>query len=457
MSKELERFSHIDEFDNVLVADENGTVIYYDIADLAIVADIGLRPEDFIGNKVTSFYTNLTDENSTIMNVLRSGQPILHHEQQMKTKVGSIIYSISSTYPIFEQERIIGAIEFSKHVYTKENIHLLNQLASHPIYRKNHTIYTIDDIQTSNEKMLQIKNQIRRVALTSSPILIYGKTGTGKDVVAQAIHNASERFARPFVTINCAALPENGLEAELFGTVEGYATNTSERPGLFEQANGGSVFLDKIEELPVRFQSKLLAVIEEKKVRRLGSTTDIFLDFRVISATTELPEKLMENQTLREDLYYRLSVVECHLPQLNERKEDLPLLLHHFMLFYNRHLNQHVRTIDPAILPIFEQYDWPGNIRELKNSVERLFIQSMNDTLSAVDLPKRMLATQKEQISPLSIDLERNNLRDLVEAYEKEIIALQLTNSNGVLAETARRLGLSKQSLKYKLTKYELG
>ncbi|ARK31843.1 Arginine utilization regulatory protein RocR [Halalkalibacter krulwichiae] len=244
--KQFEQFDQLSKFDNVLIADQNGDIIFYDLADLNVLKQLDSRPEDFLGKNVTTFYKNLTNENSTVMRVLASGDPLCNIEQEMVTTNGSVIKSFSSTFPIKENDAIIGAIEFSKHFYPKEDIHYLDHYASHKIYRKNNTIYTIDDIITAHPLMEAIKERIEKVARTSSTVLIFGKTGTGKEVVAQAIHNLSDRYNKPFISLNCGAIPESLLESTLFGTTKGSFTGAQDMPGLFEQAEGEPCFLMRL-------------------------------------------------------------------------------------------------------------------------------------------------------------------------------------------------------------------
>ena len=310
-------------------------ILFYDLADLNVLKEIGVRPEEFMGKHITSFYKNLTNENSTIMKVIRTGKAVINQRQELMTKNGDLVVSINSTYPIQEDDTIIGAIEFSKHFYTKENIQSLDKFAGNKVYRKNNTIYTIENIISANPKMEAVKNKIKKIAKSNSTILIYGKTGTGKEMVAQAIHNLSDRYGSPFISINCGAIPPNLLESTLFGTVKGSFTGATDKPGLFEEAEGGTLFLDEINSLDYYLQVKLLKAIEEKMIRRIGGSRNISVDIRVISATNEDPDILVADKRLREDLYYRLGVVQIDLPELKERIEDIERLLEYYITFYN--------------------------------------------------------------------------------------------------------------------------
>jgi arginine utilization regulatory protein len=455
MLSDLKEYDNLSDFNNVLIVDEFGQTLFYDFADLNVLAELGYRPEDYLGKKVTSFYTNLTDENSTIMAVLRTGKAVCNVSQEMLTKRGSVFLSKSSTYPIFDQDQIKGAIEFSRHYYPKESMQYLDRYSKHKVYRKNNTIYTIDDLITGNEKMKQIKSKIERIAKHDSTTLIYGKTGTGKEVVAQAIHNAGNRFAKPFVSLNCGAIPENLAESIFWGVEQHSGTDVDVQKGVFEKANGGTLFLDEIYALETHLQAKLLKAIEEKTIRRIGGTMDIQLDLRIISATNEDPEILLAEKRLREDLYYRLSVIQIDLPELKDRKDDIEPLIWNFIRFYNQQMESTIESIDQEVIDCLRLYNWPGNIRELKNVIETAFNNSANGTIMLDDIPSRVRKSMTSFTAPIK-GRTIMDLKDAVDEYEKNIIAHELQNANGVIAETARRLGVSKQTLKYKLVKYEL-
>lgn len=305
---------------------------------------------------------------------------------------------------------------------------------------------------------LQPAAKIQKIAKTGSTVLIYGKTGTGKEVVAQAIRNLSNRYGKPFISLNCGAIPANLLEGTLFGTTKGSFTDSQDMPGLFELADGGTLFLDEINSLDFNLQVKLLKAIEEKSVRRVGGKKNIHLDIRVISATNEDPERLLADKRLREDLYYRLGVVQIDLPTLAERKEDIALLLSHYVRFYNNNMNMTIEGFEPDAWECFMRYDWPGNIRELKNAVETAYNQAVTDHITIEDIPRRIrrLAESNSLVPVQEMSSPELSLKEAVDDYEKSLIEREWRSSTGKIAETARRLGISKQLLKYKLDKHRL-
>ncbi|CEG26391.1 sigma-54 interaction domain-containing protein [Bacillus sp. B-jedd] len=456
METAIKELKNLADYDNVLVVDRNGVILFYDLADVKILKTLGMRPEEFIGSRITSFYTNLTEENSTLLSAIRTGESLCNVRQEMKTRTGNEYISMNSTFPIKQGEEIVGAIEFSKHFFKKPDIRVIDQYAGHKIYRKNNTIYTINDIITENPGMLEIKRKIERIARSDSTVFLYGSTGTGKEMVAQAIHNAGSRYGKQFLSLNCGAIPPNLIESTLFGTVKGSFTGSEDMPGAFEQANGGTLFLDEINSLDLHLQVKLLKAIEEKTIRRIGGKKNIFLDIRVISATNEHPEQLLAEKRLREDLYYRLGVVQLELPLLKDRPEDIKLLLDTYIAFYNAHMDVAVDGYNDEVLDCFMGYDWPGNVRELKNAVETAFNQVESRMITLEDIPYRVRQFKKgPQASAVPIRGKRP-LKDAVEEFELTLIQEALKESNGVIAESARILGLSKQLLKYKMEKHGL-
>lgn len=442
-------------YDNVLIVNNLGETLYYDVADLSILVKLGHRPEDFVGQNILSFYTNLNATNSTVMTVLRTGLPMTDIEQRLITKTGSTYSCKSSTYPIEDCGKIIGAIEFSTHYFDKEDIEHVEAYAGHPIYRKNGTQYTIDDVIATSHFMANLKERLPRLAKSDTSILLYGKTGTGKNVIAQSIHNLSDRFAKPFVVLDCGGLAGEAMDRVLFGIESHDISGTGSIAGIFEKADGGTLFLDEVNVLSQEMQARLLKVIGDKKVRRVGGTEDIPVNLRIISAMNENPEELIRNKQLREDFYYRLAVLKVKLPELKDRNEDIQPFIDYFIQFYNKRMDMHVKNVESELKARLMSYEWPGNIRELRNIIEAAFHQVSGVTITAEDVP--FIGSWHSVLSDGSPQTEHaGNLRDAIDEFERGIIEKEFKKASGVLAETARQLGVSKQSLKYKLDKYGL-
>ncbi len=309
-------------------------------------------------------------------------------------------------------------------------------------------LFILEGMIAKSGSMLNVFRMITTVAKYPSNVLITGETGTGKDMVARAIYNLSPRNNKPFVAINCASLVEGLLESELFGHVRGAFTGAlKDKPGLFEVANGGTLFLDEVGDLPLPLQAKLLRVIETGEVRRVGDTNMKKVDVRIISATNRSLKKLVEEGKFREDLYYRLNVINIHIPPLRERKEDIPVLVDYFLGELNQKLGKGIKGVEKEVLSLFKRLPWKGNVRELKNVMERAYIQAPGDTIKLQDLPPEYLEEEKELAAQVKIPSS-------LEELEKKYIMETLKYASGNCSLAARLLGISRRSLYRKLKKY---
>ena len=441
--------SKLTEYEDIVVVDNNGIIIYYDMANIRM---FDLKPEEIIGKKVTSLYKNVDDDTSTIMKAVKTGVSTCDFKEKLITKKNNTVFQIGSTFTITDGEKIMGAIEFSKYLYTKDTINQIKNHAVHKIYRKNNTIYTIDDIKTSSSKIESIKEKIRKVGKTDSSVLICGSTGTGKEMVAQSIHNCSERRNQPFISLNCAAIPQNLLESTLFGTVKGSYTGAEDRMGLFEVADNGTLFLDEISSMEPIMQVKLLKAIEENQIRRVGGNKNIIIDVRIIAAINKDPKKLIDNGEFRSDLFFRLSVIQINLPRLKERPCDIEFLRKYFIDFYNEKLNMSINEIKPEVMDVFMNYDWPGNVRELKNIIEGAFNSTADNNIKLEDIPYRLFEVPVKESN--FCDAESVGLTRYLQHCEREIIKHTIEKYEGNMSEAARQLKISRQLLKYKIEKY---
>ncbi|MGB9721852.1 MAG: sigma-54-dependent transcriptional regulator [bacterium] len=310
--------------------------------------------------------------------------------------------------------------------------------------------YQSDKIIYKSEKMEKVMILVYRAAQSDASVLITGQSGTGKEIVAGAIHNLSKRKDRNFVITHLAAIPETLIEAELFGYERGAFTGADRRRiGKFEFASGGTIFLDEIGELPMTVQVKLLRVLQEKKITRLGSNDEIPVDVRIICATNKEIEKEVKNGRFRDDLYYRLNVVRMHIPPLHERKEDIPLLVDNFIKIYAQRENKKIQGITDEAMKIITKYNFPGNIRELENIIERAIVFSRGNVITVDDLPEYLLAHK-------GYNLARGKLNEMIEKIEREMITSALERHNNNQTRAAEELGISERVLRYKIKKYKI-
>lgn len=301
-----------------------------------------------------------------------------------------------------------------------------------------------------SEPMQRILDLIGRVARTDSTVLVMGESGTGKEMVTRAIHRASHRCEGPFVVVNCASLPEHLMESELFGHVKGAFTGAyKDKPGFFELADRGTLFLDEVSEMPVHLQAKLLRAIEQKVVVRVGGTRSLRVDIRIVASTNRDLKSEVKRGRFREDLFFRLWVVEIALPPLREHRGDIPLLVEHFVKRYNALLKKNFLGIDPQALRVLLSYHWPGNVRELQNAIEKAMILAQGDSLGIEDFPRDIVGSA-------GFSDTSDNLRKAVNAYEQEHIRQALRTAGGNREETARRLGINPATLYRKLAAYGL-
>jgi DNA-binding NtrC family response regulator len=309
--------------------------------------------------------------------------------------------------------------------------------------------HRIEGIIGESGAMLEVLSIVRRVAPSEATVLIRGESGTGKELIAKAIHFGSPRARGPLVKVNCAALPEALLESELFGHEKGAFTGAlTSRQGRFELANGGTIFLDEIGDLPLHLQAKLLRVLQEREFEKVGSSRPIRVNVRIMAASHRPLEDLIKAGQLREDLYYRLNVVTIFIPPLRERRSDVALLLDHFLRYYAEKNGKTIRGLTPEGRDILLRYDYPGNVRELENIIERAVVLTRDDVIGSGDLP---LTVQEPEIA----DGDREtSLTAAVEALERRMIRDALARSDGIQTRAAELLGMGERALRYKLTKY---
>lgn len=313
--------------------------------------------------------------------------------------------------------------------------------------------YRLENIIGQSSKMQELFRLIPKIAQSNSNVLIIGESGSGKELVAMALHNLSSRRDKNFVAINCSAFPEGLLESELFGHMRGSFTGAMQnKQGLFEIANNGSLFLDEIGEMPINLQAKLLRVLENGTFRRVGGTTDIKVDVRVISATNKDIKEEIASGRFREDLYYRLNVVPIHIPPLRERKEDIPLLVEHFL----KKISDPPKKVTSDAMKILMDYPWKGNVRELENVIERIALLTDKEVVTPADLPGEITGYSEDMKEIPELTEEGINLDDIITGIEKKYLLKALEKSGGVKKEAAKLLNISFRSFRHRLSKYRI-
>jgi len=415
--------------------------------------------------------------------VFQTGEPIIvpniGKEPLFLNRTGARLQKDNISFlcvPLKIEEELLGVFSvdriFSREIDLEEDIRVLNIIATliaqylklYQLFNKEKTEkekltlelkkrYSLQNVIGISDKMQEVFKIALKAARTRATILLIGESGTGKELIAKAIHYESDRSKGPFIAINCAAIPENLLEAELFGYEKGAFTGALvSKPGKFELANGGTIFLDEIGDLPFSLQAKLLRVIQDKTFERIGGTKPIKVDIRIIAATNKDLEKMVKNGSFREDLYFRLNVIPIYLPPLRERKEDIFLLIDHFLKKFNKEYKKNI-TINKSAMEKLINYSWPGNVRELENTIERLVILAEKDEITINDLPFYIRQDEENKFTELKL---KGSLPNQIELIEKKAIEEALKACNYNQTKAAKMLGLTKRQINYKIKKYGL-
>jgi len=387
----------------------------------------------------------------------RNGIEVLEKVNQISPKTVTIIITAYATVETAIEalrrgavDYLIKPVDFDEVIMRVKRIRQYQQLNLEVQYLRKevHAKFNENLIIGKSTAMQNVFQLIKKVANSNSNVLITGKSGTGKELVARAIHQASPRANAPFIPINCGAIPENLFESELFGFKKGSFTGaTMDKDGVFRAANGGTLFLDEVGEIPVHIQVKLLRAIESKEIKPLGSNYSVKVDVRVLSATNKNLQKEIEEGNFREDLYYRLNIIEIHLPSLSERREDIPLLVEHFIRKYNKELKRKVLGVDNETMKVLMNYQWKGEVRELENMIERAVLLCEGDYITLENLPPHASAQRFEGYP--------DELKAAVRQFEKQHISAILRRVNNDKVKCAKTLGIGLSSLYRKID--ELG
>lgn len=431
----------------ICIVDSNDVVITWN----SRAEDLyGIRSQDIIGKPIQQYFSNLV-----VTRVNKEWQEIrsLHHQPVEGTHV------LINATPVRLGAKVIGGVTVEREV--TEIVQLNEKLsnASSQVQRLENQISQISagrnpfaSIKGHNKKLIALINIARKAASTSAVILLRGESGTGKELFAKAIHEASPRADKNFRVINCAAIPPSLFESEMFGYEGGAFTGADKKGklGAFEMADNGTLFMDEIGELPLDMQVKLLRVLQDGVFFRVGGSVPVKVDVRIIAATNRSLEEMMVNGTFREDLYYRLNVVSLEIPPLKERREDIPELVYLFLQEFSQLYNKQITKLEPGVMATFLAYSWPGNIRQMKNVIERMVILTEGDTVIESAVPEALKVSTRQDPASATV-----GLASVTEQTERELIIRTLKQVNGNRSEAARMLGIPRSTLYYKM--HQLG
>ncbi len=442
--------------DSILICDPNGKVLYYEDYNDQINM---MRYEDAVGRSVFDLYPFFKREDFTLFRAIDTKSVIVNEVQLFEVN-GVPKKSLNSAYPLINETGVVGCMVMSI------------ELSGKPGKRKKSSVsakYNFEDILTQNTTFKSSFERLRMLAKGDANILIYGETGTGKELIAHTIHANSPRKRKPFIIQNCAAIPSNLMESILFGSSKGSFTGAVDKPGLFEVAEGGTLFLDEINSISLELQGKLLRAIENKSIRRVGESFERETDVRILASTNERLNQMVQSGDFRKDLFYRLNVASFSIPPLRERKDDIPLLCSHYINYYNTLLNHNITGVMDDVIDFFTNYPWEGNIRELKNVIEYACTIKSSGDISFGDIPDYMLSKKKSPVK-VSYDAVRTkgaeerveyikpftSLASQMDALEKDILESALKRNRYSITRTAKELKIARQTLYNKLNKYNL-
>lgn len=399
-----------------------------------------------------------------------TGIELLKHVKETAPEIVFMMITAFGTTETAVEAMKMGAYDYITKPFKIDEVRLniQNALRSRNLEVENRSLkkelvkeYSFQNMVGNSQAMHAIFDMVKRVSQTPTNVLVTGESGTGKEVVAKAIHYNGPLKDKPFVTINCGAIPENLMESEMFGHKKGSFTGAvTDKAGLFEVADTGTLFLDEVGELPLTIQVKLLRAIQERVIRRVGATDDMKVEVRIIAATNRNLEEMVQKGTFRQDLFYRLNVINIKTPSLRERRDDIPLLAGHFLKKYNERLNKNIGGISTEAMDILKKYDYPGNVRELENLIERTVALEGGAMILPESLPpmvnttsgRKMASSNEIEIGDDGVDLDK-----VMGQIEKELLIKAIHSAGGVKKRAAKLLHISFRSMRYRIEKYNLG
>ena len=469
--------------EGVVISDDENRILFINRAAEVIE---GIDAKKSINKRMEELYspTDLTPNQSHHSVVLDTGIPANEYYNKYVVKENhKIVNALERMFPVNVGKKTIAVYSLIKNLpVLKKSMEQSLGLYTHFAEEKpkNGTKYTFGSILGNDIRFVETISNAKHVAKNQTNVLIYGETGTGKELFAQSIHNYSSYQVGPFISVNCAAIPNTLLESMFFGTTKGAYTGAVNTPGLFEQAENGTIFLDEINSMDMALQAKILKVIENRTVRRIGADKETEIRCRILCALNEDPVQCIEDGKLRRDLYYRLSSCILHIPPLRERKSDIPLYCNYFLSRFNKEYSQRIERVDEGLLSLFMSYNWPGNVRELQHVIESAYSvaeesirvlklenissyykssfveENGNSKIKTAKMAESIVDEMQHDTASEDFTPQPSGLKNQIDAYEKEIIARTLAETNGNVTVAAQILEITRQALQHKIRKYEI-
>lgn len=461
--------------EGVILCDEESRICM--LNDAAVKMD-SLVASEVIGEDIRNVYFTHDHSDLLVPTVIRDKTPLRNVRQYYTTRYGRDVDIVSNSFPVLHGGQTLGGFSLMEDWAMVDQLHKqiidlqekLTELTSSGSKRRTKSAltakYHFRDITHISTSMHDMITHCMQAAKSDSSVMIYGETGTGKELIAQSIHNASKRADGPFLAINCAALPENLLESLLFGTERGAYTGAESRAGLFEQANHGTLLLDELNSMNINVQSKLLRVLQDGMIRRVGGNSEIHVDVRVLSNINIPPQQAIAEGKLRQDLYYRLGVINISIPPLRERKEDIALLAKQFIMQFNRKLGKNVTNLDKGALDLCQAYSWPGNVRELQHVIEHAMnLIPADKSIITSDLIyiSAQTSSAPSEMPPMETISEtrkgftkESSLNSHMQTVERDAICKVLRVCGGNITKAAKILKMSRQNLQYRIKRYQI-
>jgi arginine utilization regulatory protein len=459
----------LDYVDSMMIVDKNLNVLYANRFNPRFNMDAMINEyQIYYDKRYFEVYPDLDPVESTMVECLKTGKVIIKENQNFTDTFGRIFHTRNITFPLIRYGEVVAAIELSQDITSVGDL----KNASKKVTERhrdtsentfNSNTISFNSIITNNKDMIENIRKAKLFAMDDNPVLIYGETGTGKELFVQAMVRHNAKRNKKFVIQNCAAIPDNLFESILFGSTKGAFTGAENKTGLFEMADGGILFLDELNSIPMHLQAKLLRVIQDGKVRPVGSAVEKNVNVKVITAMNKNPLQLIKDNMLREDLFYRISSDAIYLNPLRERKEDIPLYLDYYIEHFNDKYGKKVQKLTPNLRSILLKYNWPGNVRELRHVIESMVNITDEDLLSTKNLPiylKEVIDMKEEDLR--NVDKFENrisfkiSLKEAIERTEKEYIIKALAFCSGNVSRAAELLGIPRQTLKFRMDKLNI-